>query len=393
MADHRFLVMPTPMGHGTVGLVVRALSVGRALRRQGCEVRFIIGGQYREMVEREGFACYDAPLPEPAGTLEPLTSVSDSLRWTGMADEAFVAALLDAEAEAFSDFRPAGAWAEFRPTAAISAPAAGVRLAANAGWPVHPEFPPNRAADATADVFNVHLRRFGLAPVDRSADLAFVRSDLALAPSFPDLEPELAGIPGVVFYGHTVGPEWSAAPLPPWYDAWRGAGPLIFVYLSVTGLDPSLYAEILVDAFDEGPYRVLCATGYHFGLSALPAGTDRVRFEWFVPARIVADCAAVISPAGHDTILTALYHGVPLVSVPGVAYEREYYAARLEALGLGVTLPVTAFRPSRLRRAMERVTDGTYAARCRAISNLMRALGGPDAAARRMIEMVAGVAA
>ncbi|MGH2403595.1 MAG: glycosyltransferase [bacterium] len=380
--------MPTPMSHGTVGLIVRALSVARALRRQGCDVRFSVGEPYAAMVEADGFRWYSIPLPVAAGTQEPLNSVADSLRWTGMAAPEYVDALIDAELATYREFRPHGAWAEFRPTAAISAAAAGVRLAANAGWPVHPDFPANHGPDPTAETFSRHCRRFGLPPVVRSAELAFVRSDLPLAPSVPELEPELAPVRGVAFYGHTVDREWQTVPLPEWYVGWRGDDPLIFVYLSVTGLEPALYAEILVDAFDRSPYRVLCATGYHFALHELPPSTARVRFEWFVPARIIADASVVISPAGHDTILHALYHAVPMVSVPGVAYEREYYAQQLARLGVGLTLSIAAFRPSRLRQAVERVTDVSFTGRCRLVSAGLRALGGPDAAARLMRKMI-----
>ena len=383
----RVLMFPSAYAHGTIGATVRALSIARALRARGCAVAFVAVGYSAAMIQEDGFPTYPCPAPTAAGTSVPIRSGMDGLIWTGLSDRDFVIALVRAELAAIEAFQPEVAWAEFRPTASISCIASGVPLASIANWPTHPRFPGNQAPDPGADGYNAALRSLGQAPVRSSIELVFMRSALALAPTLPELEPELASTqPDVVFIGHTIDRS-SVSPLPEWFDDWAGPDPG-FAYLSVTGLQPGLYADILTSAYRGTRFRVLCATGFLPSMDTVPPDSPEVRFTRFVPAMpVIQRSRFVVYTGGHDTMLSALYHGVPSIAIPGAVAECAYNAQTVAGLGAGITLPITAFRPRRLRTLTEVVLDPTYAEAAERIGRRLRAAGGCEEAADRMIAL------
>lgn len=386
----RVLMMPTAYAHGTVGATVRALSVARALRAAGAEVAFCAGGGGAPVIAAEGYRVYPCPVSSASGGSEPIRSAIDALTWTGLAAPDLLAPLVRAELDAIEAFEAHAIWAEFRPTAAISAPAAGVPLATIANWPTHPTFPSNRAKDPTAAAFNAVLRRYGQPAVRTSLELICLRSQLPLAPTLPELEPELAmAEPWVAFVGHTVdrlrpdvAPEWlDRSPA-------RSRG---FVYLSVTGLDYRVYAPVLRDAFEGGPHEVVCAIGYHASEASMPPDSAEVRFFEYLPALpVITRSRFVISHAGHDTMMSALYHGLPSLVVPGASSERQYNAEQLARVGAGIVLELPAFRPVRLRRALDRLLEGGCAAAAGELAVRLQRAGGCEEAAARIVSLACG---
>ncbi len=383
----RILMFPTAYAHGTVGMTIRALSIARALRRQGCEVAFVTSSYSASLIARDGFQIFPCPVPTPAGTLEPNRSVIHTITWTGLGNPDIIAGLVQAELAAIETFQPTAAWAELRPSAVISCGGAGVPLAAIANWPIHPAFPPNRAENPTTETFNRFLRAYGLPPVRSSMELLFMRADLHLAPTLPELEPELADAdPDVVFLGHTVD-RTAVDRLPDWFGRWAGDR-LGFAYLSVSGLQPALYASILSNAFAGTRFRLLCATGYPLSLEVLPADTAEVRFVHYIPALPVIERSRfLIFHAGHDTMMSALYHGVPSIAVPGASAEREYNAARLAECGAGMVLPLAGFRPKRLLALTEQLTAGGWVEAAARIASRLKAAGGCEEAATRILDL------
>jgi UDP:flavonoid glycosyltransferase YjiC (YdhE family) len=387
----RVLMMPTAYAHGTVGATVRALSIARALRAAGAEVAFCAGGDGAAVIASEGYAVHPCPVSSAVGGSGPIRSAIDSLTWTGLAEPALLPRLVRAELDAIEASGADAVWAEFRPTAAISTAAAGVPLASIANWPAHPDFPPNRVEDPTAGAFNAVLRHHGQPAVRTTLELGFLRSELALAPTLPALEPELARAePSAVFLGHTVDRLRPAGEVDGAEDAppGRARG---FVYLSVTGLDFRTYAPVLRDAFAGQPVDVVCAIGYHAAGGPLPVDSAEVRFFEYLPAQpVIARSQFVIFHGGHDTMLSALYHGVPSLVVPGAAAERQYNAERLADLGAGIVLQVAAFRPTRLRPALARLLDGGHRAAADGLARTLRRAGGCEEAAARIVSLTGG---
>lgn len=385
----RVLLLPAPYVHGTVGATLRALALARALTLRGCTVAFVAAGQTAEHAARDGYPVYRAPVPHPANTAVPIRSTVDSIVWTGLGEETFIRALLDVELAAARDFRAQVAWADFHPTAAVSMAAAGVPLASIALWASHPDFTPERPADPTADAFNGVLREFGQPPVETAVELLFMRSALRIAPTLPELEPELlAAVPDALFVGRIVDHSSLASEPPPasfsgWPPAQRG-----LVYMSVTGPPPHLLAEIVGEACRGTDLRAILATGFHVDASNLPSSSDHVQVVRYVAVHaILEECAFVVAHGGQNIVTDLVHYGVPSVQFPGDAVERDYNARQLVRAGGAIVLPLAAMRPRRLRESLLELLSGSYARNLVPLKERMRAAGGVGRAAEAIIEL------
>jgi hypothetical protein len=234
------------------------------------------------------------------------------------------------------------------------------------------------------------LRKYGQEQVETAAELTFMRSQLRLAPTLAELEPELAASgTDVSFIGHTV--DRTEEEDVPEDLVGVGDGPVGFVYLSVTGLDPPMYADVLTTAFRGTGTTVVCAVGYHYGAAQLPDGTAEVRFVRYVPAHAVLKRSDfVIFHAGHDTMMSVLYHGIPSLAFPQGSSERLYNAAALERIGAGIWLPFAAFRPRRILKAVHELTSGRFAPALERFSARLHQAGGCEEAVAKILQLAKG---
>lgn len=379
----RVLLMPSPVSSGSVGTTIKAIGLAHLLRKRGCQVRFIMGGELGTFISRQGFPVAACPTPRYAGNTQAIQNIVDFMQWTGLADANFVEQAVEAEIAAIRDFHPDVIFAEARPSAAISAAATGVPLVTVASWPMHPDFPENRmAVEQPLEAFNRQLRRYGLDEIQHMAELLFLRSAMKISPSLPELEPDLQTVPGLRFVGHMLNLTADETQLPPWYHSWRRA-PLILVYLSVGAISPELYLRTLPGAFQDLPFNVLCACGFHFGVGADDLANFRgnVRFVRFVPMQAVIEGASlVIFHGGQDTMLTTLLHGLPSITIPGQHFERKYNAMQMVQLGASYILPVHAFRARRLAQVTREILQGNYVTRSKQIAQCFSRFGGPEQA-------------
>lgn len=101
---------------------------------------------------------------------------------------------------------------------------------------------------------------------------------------------------------------------------------------------------------------------------------------------LVPRCAAVISHAGHGTVVRPLLHGVPLVNLP-MGRDQLDNAARVAARGAGLTLSPEA-APEEIRAALRRVLaePGFRAAAGRLGAAIRAEIDGGAKAARLLAE-------
>ncbi len=382
----RVMILPSPPSSGSIGSVTKSLGIARSLEKRGCSVCFVIGDTLGELVSRNGFKVYPYPSPVPDGRIKKIDNLVDFIAWTGMADAGFVDSAIKAELDAIRDFEPDVVFAEARPSAAVSANAAGVPSVMIASWPCNPMHPANACCMGKyTDVFNERLRRFGLPEIANITELFYMRSTVKLAPTLPELEPEMSDIDGIRFVGYILDLDYDRSQIPGWYGDWLDL-PQVFIYLSVGAISPEIYIEVVIETFRDMPYRVICGCGYHYSLKVLPEGLDNIKFVRYVPtAAIMKDTALVIFHGGQDTMLTTLLHGIPSITIPGKHYERDYNATRLSGLGASIKLPVLGFRPNRLRKAIEEVADGEYGIASRKLSEKLKTYGGTEECADILI--------
>ncbi len=138
-------------------------------------------------------------------------------------------------------------------------------------------------------------------------------------------------------------PEHRATdPLPAWWD--NPDDPLVYVTFgsvaAAIGLFPVFYAAVL-EALREVPARVLMTLGEAGDPGALGTLPGNVHVErWWPQDQVMPHAGAILGHGGFGTTMTALAAGLPQVVVPLFAGDQFENAARVDAVGAGVSLQV-----------------------------------------------------
>ncbi|HEX9968381.1 MAG TPA: nucleotide disphospho-sugar-binding domain-containing protein [Solirubrobacterales bacterium] len=202
--------------------------------------------------------------------------------------------------------------------------------------------------------FNEVRARLGLPPLARLFD-AIYRLDRALVLTSQAFDLPSSGLPPNVRY---VGAQLDdSAWTEPWRSPWPAdhPDPLVVVSLSTTYQDQRRVIENIIEAVGGMPVRALVTVGYSLDPGTFHAPAN-VAVRQYVPhVNVFPEAAAVITHAGHGTVVAALAHGVPLVCLP-MGRDQHDNAARVVWRGAGVRLRAKS-RPAAIRAALRSVLD------------------------------------
>ncbi|MHB1988566.1 MAG: glycosyltransferase [Acidimicrobiales bacterium] len=226
------------------------------------------------------------------------------------------------------------------------------------------------------------LRRVaGLGPVERMWDAW--NTGPVLITSIPELDP-LAGEAPEEF--HYLGPVFERTPASGWEPPWGDdARPLVLVSFSSGSAwqgQRSRLERTLAGLAGLG-CRVLATVSEAdvTGLG-LPEGAVLVRH---VPhLEVLPQVSAVVTHAGHGTVVAALAHGVPLVCLPRpeMPPDQVPLAEQVQAHGAGLVLDGETATPVEIAAATRRVLgDASYRRAARALADRMRSYPGASGAA------------
>jgi UDP:flavonoid glycosyltransferase YjiC (YdhE family) len=99
-------------------------------------------------------------------------------------------------------------------------------------------------------------------------------------------------------------------------------------------------------------------------------------------AALLPRCDAVVAHGGYGSLLGALAHGRPVVSVPLAAPDNVRNAVRLEGRGAGIAVPEHERSPERVREAVRTIlTDPSYRTAAGVLAAEIAALPDPIATA------------
>ena len=145
-------------------------------------------------------------------------------------------------------------------------------------------------------------------------------------------------------------PDWTEpAVLPP------GDEPLVLVGLSSTFMDQAAAIGRIAQALGRLPVRGLITTGPAIDPETIPAPAN-VQVVRSAPHReILPHAAAMVTHAGHGSVVKALAAGVPMVMMP-FGRDQVEIAARAAYAGAGVRIRPGA-SPARIARAVREVLD------------------------------------
>jgi MGT family glycosyltransferase len=216
---------------------------------------------------------------------------------------------------------------------------------------------------------NALLSRHGLAPAP-SVFAMLERPDRVLVLTSAAFEfGGGAAVPDSVRY---CGPRLAD---PGWAGGWAeppGTDPLVLVSLSTTvqGQDPMI--RRVIDALGGLPVRGLVTTGPSYSADGLAPPSNVTVVESAPHSAVLPHAAAVVTHAGHGTVIKALAHDVPLICLP-VGRDQPDTAARVVGAGAGLRLRPGS-RPAAIARAVSRVLgDATYRAAAERLGAAIRA--------------------
>jgi MGT family glycosyltransferase len=158
-------------------------------------------------------------------------------------------------------------------------------------------------------------------------------------------------------------------------------GPVLYVAMGTIFHARDAFYRDCVAAFRDWPGTVVLSVGSEESAHALREAPPHFVVRARVPQLAVLRRTAVfVTHAGMNSASEALWHGVPMVTVPQGA-DQFLVAGRLATLGAGVDLR-RAPAPPRLRAAADRVLgDPAYAKRAAALGNTLKEAGGASRAA------------
>jgi len=145
------------------------------------------------------------------------------------------------------------------------------------------------------------------------------------------------------------------AAVPEYFD--EPGDPWILLTLSSQSQDDAPLALAALEALADRPVRVLATIGPDHDLSDLRRVAPNARVERHVPhSAVLKRAAALVSHAGHGSVMKALWYGCPMVLVPW-GRDQPGVAARADALGVAEIVPRDRADPSSIGSAIDRVLD------------------------------------
>jgi UDP:flavonoid glycosyltransferase YjiC (YdhE family) len=240
--------------------------------------------------------------------------------------------------------------------------------------------------------FNAARRAFGLAPLRTARDLAgqYHAADLRLIQTSRAFDFAITPPPPNVRYVGPVldDPDWAGAWQSPW--AKDDARPLVVASLSSTFQDQRGVLQRIVAALGSLPVRGLVTLGPAMAGERFDVPDNVVVLASAPHAQVFAHAAAVVTHAGHGTVMRALAHGVPLLCLP-MGRDQDDNAARVVARGAGLRLRPSA-KAARIAEAARRLLDDpAFRAAAARLGRIIR----DDVAANRAVrelEVIANMA-
>jgi MGT family glycosyltransferase len=176
-------------------------------------------------------------------------------------------------------------------------------------------------------------------------------------------------------------PSWVAPWTPP-----PGDGPLVLVALSTTFQDQERTLQRIVDALGRLPVRAVVTTGPAIEVATVRAPARVQVVESAPHAAILGEAAAVVTHAGHGTVMKALAAGVPMLCLP-MGRDQNDNAARVVAHGAGLRLRRNAGARAIARAVGRLLADPAFRASAARLGDAVRADAQRDAAADELEEL------
>jgi MGT family glycosyltransferase len=236
-----------------------------------------------------------------------------------------------------------------------------------------------RLFDKGLDQLNEVRRANGLEPIGSVLE-NFERADRLLLLTSRAFEYESFTPPANV---RMTGPRLDD---PAWAGGWTppaGDAPLVLVGMSSTYMDHAEVLQRAASALGTLPVRGVVTTGPSIPVDAIDAPANVTVVARAPHSEILRHAGAVVTHAGHGTVIKALAAGVPVVALP-LGRDQLDNAARVAHHGAGLRLKPKA-GPDAIARAVQRVIDeASFAQNARRIADAIAVETAEDRAAAEL---------
>ncbi len=227
-------------------------------------------------------------------------------------------------------------------------------------------------------------RRFGLPedPALDTLDRYLVLDFLPPAWTIPNLPyPPVAHR----FCARPFDTSFGAARLPDWLAA-LPRQPTVCATLGTTfNRSPGTFRAIL-SALRTEPVNLILTVGRSMDPAQFGPQPEHIRIEQYIPqSLLLPHCDALIFHGGYNSLHAALWHGLPMVIIPGGAGDNLSTAWRCAAVGAGVLVEGNPPEPEAVRAAVRAVLEQPgYRTIAQGLRQAMMELPPLDEAVRRL---------
>jgi UDP:flavonoid glycosyltransferase YjiC (YdhE family) len=154
------------------------------------------------------------------------------------------------------------------------------------------------------------------------------------------------------------------ASLPDWLDS-LPAQPTVYATLGTTFNQALATFQAVVDAFSAEPVNLIMTVGRSNDPAAFQPPARNIKIARYIPQTLLLPrCDAIIFHGGYNSLLSALWHGLPMVVMPQPAGDQLPTARRCAQVGVGVLLEESPPQPEAIRAAVKTILEQpTYRAR------------------------------
>lgn len=210
----------------------------------------------------------------------------------------------------------------------------------------------NKVLNQYLPSFNSDRAKLALPALDSLTDI-FHRADLRLIQTSKDFDAPIDPAPANVRYIGPVldDPSWTEAPVSLWPE--KDSRPLVIVSLSTTFQNQHEVLSKIIHAVSGLEIRCLVTLGPAMSKAAFSFPENVIALQGIPHSQVFPLASAVVTHAGHGTVMRALANGLPLVCLP-MGRDQLDNASLVEHHGAGLKLSTKA-KVKTIRQAIQQV--------------------------------------
>lgn len=145
--------------------------------------------------------------------------------------------------------------------------------------------------------------------------------------------------------------------LPDWFQS-LPPQPTVYATLGTTFNQSPATFRAVINAFKDQAVNLIMTVGRSMDPAQFQPPADHIKIARYIPQTLLLPyCDAVIFHGGYNSLLSALWHGLPMVLIPQQGGDQLPTAQRCVEVGVGVQVDGTCPTPDAIRSAVKTVLE------------------------------------